>query len=41
LAEVKQILTHVDAKTHKTKTSKEKTMRDKILFSPRSLNKEK
>jgi len=40
LDEVKNVLAHVDAKTHKTKTSKEKTMRDKILYSPRSLNKE-
>ena len=39
LGEVKRILALVDAKTHKTKTSKEKTMRDKILYSPRSLNK--
>jgi len=40
LDEVKQILANVDAKIHKTKTSKEKTMRDKVLYSPRSLNKE-
>ena len=40
LDEVKRILAHVNAKNHKTKTSKEKTMRDKILYSPRSLNKE-
>ncbi|MEW5827494.1 MAG: BglII/BstYI family type II restriction endonuclease [Chloroflexota bacterium] len=39
LAEVKGILAQVDAKNHKTKTSKEKTMRDKVLYSPRSLNK--
>lgn len=30
--EVKKILTHVDATTHKTKASKEKTKRDKILY---------
>lgn len=40
LDEVRNILTHVDAKKHKTKTSKEKTMTDKVLYSPRSLNKE-
>jgi hypothetical protein len=40
LDEVKKILTHVETHTHKTKVSKEKTMRDKVLFSPRSLNKE-
>ncbi len=39
LDEVKKILAHIDAKKHKTKASKEKTMRDKVLFSPRSLNK--
>ena len=40
LDEVKKILAHVDTKKHKTKASKEKTMCDKILYSPRSLNKE-
>lgn len=40
LGEVTQILASVDAGKHKTKTSKEKTMRDKVLYSPRSLNKE-
>lgn len=40
LDEVKNVLAHVDAATHKTKTSKEKTMRDKILYSPRSINRE-
>ncbi len=39
LIEVKNILAHVDARNHKTKTSKEKTMREKVLYSPRSLNK--
>lgn len=40
LDEVKSVLAHIDARNHKTKTSKEKTMRDKILYSPRSLNAE-
>ena len=40
LDEVKQVLISVDAKKHKTKRSEEKTMRDKVLYSPRSLNKE-
>ncbi|MDX9990748.1 MAG: BglII/BstYI family type II restriction endonuclease [Anaerolineales bacterium] len=40
LNEITQILTSVDAAKHKTKASKEKTMHDKILYSPRSLNKE-
>jgi hypothetical protein len=40
LNEVKRILADVDAKKHKTKTSKEKTMRGRILYSPRSLNKD-
>ncbi len=40
LDEVKQILASVDAKIYKTKTSKEKTIRDKFPYSPRSLNKE-
>lgn len=40
LIEVKKILASVDTKNHKTKASKEKTMRDKVLYSPRSLNKE-
>jgi hypothetical protein len=39
LDEVKSILARADAGNHKTKTSKEKTMRDKVLYSPRSLNK--
>lgn len=39
LDEVKQILARVDAKKHKTKRSKEKAMRGKVLYSPRSLNK--
>jgi hypothetical protein len=40
LDEVKKILAHVETRTHMTKMSKEKTMRDKVLYSPRSLNKE-
>jgi hypothetical protein len=39
LDEVKQILARVDTKIHKTKQSKEKTMHDRVLYSPRSLNK--
>ncbi len=38
LDEVKQILGRVDTKKHKTKRSEEKTMLDKVLYSPRSLN---
>jgi hypothetical protein len=38
LDEVKKILSYIDAKKHKTKESKEKTMRGKVLYSPRSLN---
>lgn len=40
LDEVTSILTHVDTRNHKTKISKEKTIRDKILYNPRSLNAE-
>ena len=40
LDEVKRVLAHVETKKHKTKTSMEKTMRDKVLYSPRSLNTE-
>lgn len=36
--DIKKILSLVDAKKHKTKASKEKTMPGKILYSPRSLN---
>jgi hypothetical protein len=39
LDEVEKILANVDTIGHKTKQSLEKTMRDKILYSPRSLNK--
>ena len=37
--EINEVITKVDAKQHKTKVSKEKTMRDKILYSPVGLNK--
>ena len=40
LDEVKQVLTRVETKIHKTKQSKEKTMHGRVLYSPRSLNKE-
>jgi len=40
LDEVKKILVSIDAKKHKTKRSEEKTMRGKVLYSPRSLNTE-
>jgi len=39
LSEVEKILANVKSKKHKTKQSLEKTMHDKILYSPRSLNK--
>lgn len=39
LEEIKQILARVDAPLYKTKRSKEKTMRNRVLYSPRSLNK--
>ena len=39
LAEVEQVLARISASEFKTKTSKEKTMTGKILYSPRSLNK--
>ncbi|MBU6392809.1 MAG: restriction endonuclease [Planctomycetes bacterium] len=38
LEEVKKIIDQVDAQKHKTKKSREKTMRGKILYSPRRLN---
>jgi hypothetical protein len=40
LSEVNQVLASIDTKKHKTKRSKEKTMRGKVLYSPRSLNTE-
>ena len=39
LGEIYTIISVVDASEHKTKRSKEKTMPDRILFSPKSLNK--
>jgi hypothetical protein len=39
LAEVKQIIAIADSRKHKTKTSREKTMPGKRLYSPTSLNK--
>jgi len=39
LKEVKGIISQVEAKRFKTKKSKEKTMRGKILYSPIALNK--
>ncbi len=39
LAEVKRILSDIETSKYKTKKSKEKSMRDKLLYDPRSLNK--
>jgi hypothetical protein len=39
LQEVEQIITAVDSERYKTKTSREKTMPGKNLYSPRALNK--
>ncbi len=38
LAEVKEVIAGVSAHRHKTKESKEKTMRGRMLYSPASLN---
>ncbi|MHB8600418.1 MAG: hypothetical protein ACYDER_26870 [Ktedonobacteraceae bacterium] len=38
LDEVLQVIEAVDAEQCKTKVSKEKTMRDRILYSPPALN---
>ncbi len=38
LEEVLQVIESVDAERCKTKVSKEKTMKDKLLYSPQSLN---
>lgn len=38
LKEVKQVVGEIDAEKHKTKTSEEKTMEGKQLYSPSSLN---
>lgn len=37
--EIYDVIESVDANSHKTKTSQEKTMRGKLLYSPSSLNK--
>lgn len=39
LDEVLQVIDVVDAEQHKLKVSKEKTMRDRVLYSPPALNK--
>jgi hypothetical protein len=39
LSEVKQVIGNVDAQEHLTKKSKEKTMPERMLYSPISLNK--
>jgi hypothetical protein len=39
LSEVKKAIKSVDASKHKTKESTEKTMRGRMLFAPKSLNK--
>lgn len=39
MKEVRQAVASVDAKQHRTKSSKEKTMPGKMLYSPKSLNK--
>ena len=39
LNEIKQVITSVKANQHKTKTSEEKTMPGRKLYSPQSLNK--
>ena len=39
IQEVRQAVAAVDAKQHRTKSSKEKTMPGKMLYSPKSLNK--
>ncbi len=39
LREIEQIIAAVDSEKHKTKTSREKTMPGKKLYSPRALNK--
>lgn len=39
LQEIRQAIATVDGRKHKTKTSREKTMRGKKLYSPESLNK--
>ncbi|MCC7350187.1 MAG: hypothetical protein IT446_06420 [Phycisphaerales bacterium] len=39
LSEVNEAIQRIDASRHKTKTSKEKTMRGRKLYSPKALNK--
>ncbi len=39
MKEVRQAIPSVDAKQHRTKSSKEKTMPGRMLYNPRSLNK--
>jgi len=39
LNEIEEVIAGITADDHKTKTSKEKTMRDRLLYSPKSLNK--
>ena|SRR5258708_11716131 len=38
LAEIKQIIAAVDGELYRTKVSKEKTMKDRLLYSPKGLN---
>ncbi len=40
LGEIEEIISAVDANQHKTKKSKEKTMPGRMLFNPKSLNRE-
>lgn len=39
LAEIEEAISSIDASKHRTKESKEKTMRGRMLYSPSSLNK--
>ena len=39
LQEIKEVIAGVDATEHKTKVSREKTMPDRVLYKPGSLNK--
>lgn len=39
LREVKHVIGEIDSSKHKTKKSKEKTMKGRMLFSPKKLNK--
>ena len=40
LQEVEEIIASVDASKHKTKISKEKTMRGKLLYDPKTINRD-